>query len=608
MVLIAGERAEGVVLNGATITYGRQFSEQAATPASAYLTLVPLDATKSLRDLYPGMGFVKSDAGYVDTYDDVYGTLATKLVLDADVVLKVYDGTQESIRFKGRVSALDYRPDGIAVTLVSYAEALTRVTLLPAAWPSESEVARVQRIADDSGVPIVIEGANTATIASYPTGDTRVSVWELLSRLAEDCNAVLYANRNGDVVYRTRAADFGLTMVSLAPQGVLADQLEMTQETGSIRNYIEVDYPDGSGNQATITVKDDASIATYGKRMWSGSVLLAKESAQAYAERVLALWKDPHWLMPEATVVVPLSQYTGPMQQDLNALVGIDLDDEVGLPVLPDNAPVDTYMSRVLGWRESLDEWAWTIQFSLDPNGWTWRPPGDVIPVPPVPSPSRNPQLAHTDIRGRFKVLNYDGNLTYVTSNISGGGTAVLDAGRGEFTVDAVNSVWEVRTSTSDADVLSGLMERKQYTYHNEDHGYYTTVSVPYSYPARAETYQTGTTQVQGDNQKPYCPATWAYAHTDCSGVWCRHSDGRFERNGWLGGCPGGWYGCNCGACCTDQPTYGTRYHCDSGGSLQGTTCYGMRDEQRWVSNIVSVRDATPSGYVDTGDEWVRSR
>jgi hypothetical protein len=608
-VLIQGHRAENVVLNGATITYGRQFPEQAPTPASAFLTLVPLDVNPNLADLYPGLGFV-SQTLYDDTYDDVYAETKSKLNLGTLVELKVYDDSHvESVRFKGHVAAVDYRPEGISLTLVSQAELLTRVTLLPAAWPSESEVARVQRIASHASFPIYIEGANTATIAPYPTGDTRVSVWDLLSKLALDCNAVLYANRNGDVVYRTRAADTGRMMVNLVPQGVLEDQLQMTQETGSIRNHVEIDYPDGQDTK-TITVKDDASIAAYGKRMYSDSVLLAQPSAQSFAERVLGLWKEPYWLMPQATVVVPLTQLdiVGMPKGDLRALMEADLDDEVRLGTLPANAPVKAYSSRILGWVEALDEKEWTIQFSLDPNGWTWREPGDVIPNPPTPSPSRNPQLTHADVRGRFRIVNYDGNLTYVVKNISGGGTAVLDAGRGEYTVDAVNSVWEVTTTQQDADVAPGLMERKQYTYRQEDQGYWVSVPVGYSYPARAETYQTGTAQHQGDNQQPHCPATWSYAHTDCNGVWCRHADGRFERNGWLGGCPGGWYGCNCGACCTDVPTYGTRYHCDSGGSLSGTTCYGTRDEQRWVSNIVSVRDSTPTGYVDTGDEWVRSR
>jgi hypothetical protein len=590
MVLIQGKRADNVVLNGATITYGRQFPEQAPVPASAFLTLVPLDATPSLADLYPGLGYVLLDR-YHDTYDDLYEQDKSDIGLGSLVELKVYDGVAESIRFKGHVAAVDYRPEGIALTLVSQAELLTRVTLLPAAWPSESEVARVERIASNAGVTITIEGANTATIAPYPTGDSRVSVWDLLSKLAQDCNAVLYANRNGDIVYRTRAADTGRMMVSLVPQGVLEDQLEMAQETGSIRNHVEIDYPDGQDTK-TITVSDPASIAQYGKRMWSDSVLLAAPSAQSYAERVLALWKEPYWLMPQATVVVPLAELDlgpGLPPGDLRALMEADLDDEVRLGTLPRNAPVQAYSSRILGWVEQLDQWAWTIQFSLDPNGWTWRAPGDVIPNPPTPGPSRNPQLVSADVRGRFRITNYDGNLTYVAKNISGGGTAVLDAGRGEYTVDAGNAVWEVTTTTSEAGVAPGLMERKQYTFHNEDHGFWTTVPVQTSYPASSYQVQVGTQTIVGDPPVPNS------AQGQCPPGWRNQIVGQIGLQGIY-------------ACVTDVPVYETRYSCNGGDSLQGQTCYGTRDEQRWVSNIVSVRDATPTGYVDTGDEWVRSR
>jgi hypothetical protein len=115
-----------------------------------------------------------------------------------------------------------------------------------------------------------------------------------------------------------------------------------------------------------------------------------------------------------------------------------------------------------------------------------------------------------------------------------------------------------------------------------------------------------GTQQVQGDNQQPFCPATWSYAHTDCSGVWCRHSDGRFEKNGWLGGCPGGWWGCNCGACCTNTQVQ-TGWNCDGRpGSLNGSQCCyvqpgspGSPGSPGWSE---TVWDPCPSGYTVGSD------
>jgi hypothetical protein len=126
-----------------------------------------------------------------------------------------------------------------------------------------------------------------------------------------------------------------------------------------------------------------------------------------------------------------------------------------------------------------------------------------------------------------------------------------------------------------------------------------------------------GTEPVQGANQTPYCPATWSYAHTDCSGVWCKHSDGRFERNGWLGGCPaeGGWWGCNCGACCTNQQVQ-TGWNCDGrAGSLDGSQCCytqpgtpgtpGTPSTPGWTETRY---EACPSGYTESNTMCVDPR
>jgi hypothetical protein len=82
---------------------------------------------------------------------------------------------------------------------------------------------------------------------------------------------------------------------------------------------------------------------------------------------------------------------------------------------------------------------------------------------------------------------------------------------------------------------------------------YQYTTGGPYSfdcsYGARREDYQSGTQDIIGD---------------PCQGTWKDQ-------------CPGGWNCINAGTanarCWTQVPTYATRWHCDSGGSLNGTTC-----------------------------------
>jgi hypothetical protein len=94
------------------------------------------------------------------------------------------------------------------------------------------------------------------------------------------------------------------------------------------------------------------------------------------------------------------------------------------------------------------------------------------------------------------------------------------------------------------------------------------------SYGARGETYQSGSTPVTGD-QRP-CNGCPGHAHIchgpcECNFAWY-HSGGESWASRGQTGCPGGWHECGCN-CCTSSPTYATRYHCDSGGSLSGTTC-----------------------------------
>lgn len=583
-VQIAGVEARGVTLSGATITYGKTFREQPPTPATAYLTLLPLDVRADLPGGYPGLGFGASiPSGFTDDYRDLYEGGASSLSIGTPVSISlITDDGYTSPRFSGFIAAIDYQPQATSLTLITASESLTRKLLLPAAWPSETEVARVQRIATDAGIPITIEGANTAVLSSYPTGENYVSAWDLLSGVADDCHGLLYTNRTGAVIYRTRAADTGRTMVTLAPAGTLTDTLTMTTEAGSVINSVTVTYP-GEPDAGEFTVEDADSIQKYGKRSQEFNVLLVQQSAEAYAQRTLELWKQPVWLMPQANVIIKLADDHEP--GSLPSLMEIDLDDEVALPQLLPSSPVPSYASRVLGYTETLDPTNWALTFALDPFGWTWKTPGDAPPPPPVVGPSQNPSIIPlrdpdgSYVRGKFKVVNYDGNLTYVTSPLAGStGTADLDLGSGVFTVTNGNASWSVATTVDGS--IPATMTRKQYTFHTEDHGWWETrpVTIPGgTYPATARQRD-----VYGDPAVDY-------------------------GNGWQ--CPAGWWpqGGTTPPTCMTLETY---YTCDNGGTLSGSTCTlppTQGTENVWVSNPVSVRDATPSGFIDTGDEWVRT-
>ena len=143
--------------------------------------------------------------------------------------------------------------------------------------------------------------------------------------------------------------------------------------------------------------------------------------------------------------------------------------------------------------------------------------------------------------------------------------------------------------------------------YSQQSYIYKWTTGGPYnydcSYGARAEQYQSGTNTV-------------VYRGDACQGP-----------NKDL--CPGGWYCVQAGQpvnwCETQvaEPIYSTRYHCDSGGSLSGTTCVRTcsgdntqhHQETRWtdcvtgmapLSRVCTDTRATGSGSGESGVVVVR--
>jgi hypothetical protein len=247
----------------------------------------------------------------------------------------------------------------------------------PLGWPAETDAARVVRIAQLAGLTIRVIGpvtANVAATAAVDPADTTpqlVSAWQLLTDLALDCEALLYTDRYGELQYRTRTANTGSTTVELDPGATLLDGLQLTAELGAIVNTVIVEYgpPD---TRAEVERSDAASIAAYGRRELKLSTQLADQAgAIGRAERYLAHYKAPQWSMPGATVNLRLAESAHSFPAYVEQLLDLDLDDSVTLPQLLPASPIPAYSSRVLGYVETLDPYAWSITYSLNPYGWT---------------------------------------------------------------------------------------------------------------------------------------------------------------------------------------------------------------------------------------------
>lgn len=586
-VEVSGIEVQGITLAGATITYGASQPFTQPEPSSAHLELVTSDAIGDADD-YPGFTYGAAiPSGFIDEYHDKYEGPDPQLEVGAPVAIIArtpsgfidryvddYLAGYESTRFVGVIAALDYTPGLVAVTAVSNVERLRRITVSPAGFPLETDTARVTRIATAAGVPITIEGPDSATILPAKADANPEHAWTLLAKVADDSDAILYGDRGGRVIYRTRNAPPRGPAADIYPGATLVDSLKMTRELGTVTNDVTV-----KAGTIVAQVEDADSIARYGRRARSWNIDTDETSARDFAARRLARYKSPYWHMPTAEAVIELAKTQG--GSAVAAILDADLDDEVLLPMLLPASPVPSYASRLIGYTERIDPYEWRFTISLDPYGWSLIDAGEPPYVPPPIGPSENPQLEHTGA-GLFTIRNYLAGHTYTATKVAGGGTATLDTVTGVYTISDPNSRWAITTEAAGS--KPGWAERKAYTFHSEDHGRWEvqTHQVDRSYPARArEDF------IQGDPPVP---------------------------NNASGQCPPGWTNTLVGMVGGFTPVYAccittTTYVCDTGGTLDGTTCrkYETVTENVWVSNIVSVRDATPSGYQDNHGEWART-
>lgn len=381
-VMIDGTDVAGITLAGATITHGSTGNATVAEPASAYLELISHDAAGNLVADYPEYTFGAGiPSGFVDPYHDRYEGGQSRLKMRAPVVVGVetptgfidpyvdsYDGGFESVRFTGYITALDVTPGLVIVTAVNALEALSRITVSPAGWPAELDTERAARIAAAAGIDhLRINGDPTHTVAAVPADDTsEPSAWQLLTQLAEDADALLYADRLGNVHYRTLTAHGGST-VHASPAATLLDGLQLTQELGTVVNDVKVTYGD---TPVTVQAVNAASVADYGRRVKAMRVEVADATAaQAIADRVVAAYAQPSWRLTSSTVNLKLAARDDTtFPTGVGELLDLDLDDELTIGQLLPAMPVEEMTARIVGYIETLDPHAWSLSFTLDPR------------------------------------------------------------------------------------------------------------------------------------------------------------------------------------------------------------------------------------------------
>lgn len=379
-VKVDGGNVAGITLAGARITYGRRGVESRPTAGVAYLQLLTPDADPDIAKRFPDFapGPFAARSGFVEAWEDTYYGVVSRLTIGASVEVAAespsgfveewvdtYEGSQMT-RFTGRITAIDYRPGTATITAVDDLERLGRVED-SSKWPAETDVARATRLAKLAGVDLVVDGDHRVNLVPRDNGkpeepETAVDVLSALIDIATDAEAVLYADRDNVLRYRTRTAPSPAAV--LLPSGrVVEDTLAMSLDLADVVNDVTVDYgPQTARLVATAT--DPDSVAVYGKRDRREMTQLADQAdAQGFADRWVKAGNVAGWQVPE--VEVALINADG---STIDNLAGVDIGTPITVTDLPIGGPVDKVTGAVLGYTENLDAADWTLTFHLTPT------------------------------------------------------------------------------------------------------------------------------------------------------------------------------------------------------------------------------------------------
>lgn len=377
-VLVNGEDAAGITLAGAQVSYGRTTVWEQPRPGWAWLELLTPDAIPSIGDDYPDLapGAFGAKSGFSTGYVDTYVGVVSKLVVGAPIQVQAstptgftveyvddYGNGDTLTRFTGRITSIDYRPGVAAVTATDASEALTRLDLVEWKRPAETDHQRVAAIAAAAGVEIQVDGQDTTNLLADDNPAT-TSAWAALQKVATDCGAVVYCDREGDIHYS--CWDDKGKPLDVPGDCVILESLSMQAELASVVNQVKVEYgaKDGEGVRPNVTVKDAESVKRFGVFDKSYSTRLADQAdAQTMANQVVAQAGYPTWNTPAATVT-----FLGAPDAVVSKVAPVELQDQALLGPMPVGAPFMDYQALVLGYTETMSRTDWQLKLHLSPT------------------------------------------------------------------------------------------------------------------------------------------------------------------------------------------------------------------------------------------------
>lgn len=378
VVKVDGKDVAPITLVGAQIAYGRRTVNEQPAPTSCVVTLLTPDVSKDIAKKFPdfGPGSFAVESGFVQEWSPTYVGASSRLTIGAPMSVEAnlpggfvqeweptYSGGSSLRRFTGRISALDYVYGTVRITGVDALEALSRITV-DKKRPAETDVARARAYAQLAGLELEVDGTASVQLLAVDKSSPSNALAQLYAT-AREAGAIVYADREGKVRYRTRDADV-VDTITLPPEFTLLDSLSMSVELGEIINRVTVEYgvaPD-QGNRPTVTSEDPASIKRFGVFSHSVSTQLAtKEDAQELADRIILNDADAFYSMPEVKVTLVKED-----PDTIDLIADLDLDNEVLVEPLPIGAPATGYTARVIGYEEEAAFPDWLITYRLAPS------------------------------------------------------------------------------------------------------------------------------------------------------------------------------------------------------------------------------------------------
>lgn len=324
------------VLSDVTIRHGRNDVYEAGTPSTCQLTVLKV-ARAFTRAFQTG-------ATLVVTAGDGVGAAAPRFTG------KVTDGAVDE----------DNRLTMIAVGRLS---TFQQYDVGAGDWPAEKWSARVTRLFTEAGLAAILE------LVSNPAADpmlaARVSaddggakqLDQALDELAGMVGAAIADRPNGNVLVQAVNARTLDALVVVDPYDV--EYAPTWVQQLPIANVVTVEYVGGS-----VTVQDAPSVARHGPRpLTIKTTFTSAIDAQARANARLSRSANPHWNIPTAPIVRPLT---------------IPVGTPVLVDKLPGSAPFSPWTPIVEGWLDSIVGDEWTMELALsDPlaSGLTlpWR-------------------------------------------------------------------------------------------------------------------------------------------------------------------------------------------------------------------------------------------